>query len=134
MNWWNALVSGGGAAGVFGALRYILKSRKLRSVAAQVLDPDSDTSPLDDLRLILNEQRKGYEHLAGRVTILEHSISNLERKLAEARERERSLQRKLREERKLSGGRIEELERELADAKDRIAHLEEMLREAQGGA
>lgn len=127
MRWWESLLVGGGAGG--GALavaRKVLSNRRLRSAVADVLDGD-DGAPVDDLRVILEEQRKGYDHLVVRVDRLEDEVANLSRKLAEARARERSLEAQLRQERLTSAEKIAELRAELSEARARIAELEALL-------
>jgi predicted RNase H-like nuclease (RuvC/YqgF family) len=99
----------------------------VRRIAAEVLNPESHPDAVEELRIILDEQRRGYEHLSGRVGALEDTISVLERRLLEEQTKARSLQRQLREERKLSSTRIAELERQLIQAQGRIEHLEEQL-------
>lgn len=136
MAWWQTLVASGSGAGVLGGILRVLKSRKLRRLAADAINPD-EVSRLDsttELRMILDEQRKGYEHLAGRVERLEGDLVRLERALADARKRERDLTRQLREERKFSASRIAELETQLGEARARIAALEAQLAEAHGQA
>jgi len=132
MHWWQTLVAGGGGAGVLGFLARATRNRKLRRIAADVISPD-DLSRVDstkELRMILDEQRKGYDHLAARVGRLETDLTRLERALADARKRERDLSRQLREERKLSASRISELEHQLTEARARIGALEAQLAEA----
>lgn len=136
MSWWQTLVASGGGAGVLGAALRVLRSRKLRRLAADAINPD-EVSRVDstvELRMILEEQRRGYEHLVTRVGRLESDLSRLERALADARKRERDLSRQLREERKLSASRIAELEHQLGEARTRIAALEAQLAEAHGQA
>jgi predicted nucleic acid-binding Zn-ribbon protein len=134
MSWWQMLLVGGGASGSGGLIWRVFKNRKLREIAADVLDPTPKTGAVEELRFILDEQRKGYEHLAGRVGALELTISTLERRLIEEQSKARSLQKQLREERKLSGIRIADLERELQAAKTRIEHLEQQLAYYNAGA
>jgi predicted nucleic acid-binding Zn-ribbon protein len=82
---------------------------------------------LNELRVILDEQRKGYTHLVGRVERLEDEVAVLNRLLAEARTREQGLERQLREERLASNDRISALHVELDEARARIAELEAQL-------
>jgi predicted RNase H-like nuclease (RuvC/YqgF family) len=129
MSWWEMLLlGGGGAGGVWAVVRKALSSRKLRSVVADVLDgPDNKGAPVEELRVILEEQRKGYDHLVARVERLENDVATLNRKLAEARLRERNLEQQLKDERQASAERIAELHAELGEARARIAELEAML-------
>lgn len=131
--WWQTLLIGGGSgAGGAGLLVKLFRNRRLRKMASDALNPDPSPSAIDELRLILDEQRRGYDHLAGRVTNLENTIASLETKLAEERAVAKNLRRQLREERKVSGARISILEKQLGEARARIAHLEDLL-EQQGG-
>ena len=132
MTWWQTLMAGGGGAGVLGVIGRALQSRKLRKLAAAAISPD-DLSRVDtakELRIVLDEQRKGYEHLATRVDRLETELVRLRISLDEARRRERSLAKQLRDERNLSARRIQELEEQLTEARGRIAALEAQLAEA----
>lgn len=137
MTWWQALAAGSGAGGT-GLFWRVLRSRKLRQIAADVLDgpdtkPNADLDALVELRVILDEQRRGYEHLAGRVETLETTIAGLEQRLADEQDRANTLERQLRRERKDAGLRIGELERQLAGAQARIDHLEALLALYQAG-
>jgi predicted RNase H-like nuclease (RuvC/YqgF family) len=132
VSWWQTLLLGTGGAGGGGVLWRFLKSRRLREIAVDVLDgpDDRDNVRVDaivELRVILDEQRRGYEHLSGRVETLEQTIAGLQSRLAEEQTRAKSLQRQLRDERKVAGARIGELERLLAEARSRIDHLEALL-------
>jgi predicted nucleic acid-binding Zn-ribbon protein len=117
------LTAGGGVGGW--AVWWVRSGRAGRAVAWVFRPGQRD---LEDLRSILDEQRKGYDHLVIRVDRLESEVSHLESQLAQARKREESLQRKLRTERNMSRERIEDLERQLCEARERIAELEEQLR------
>jgi predicted RNase H-like nuclease (RuvC/YqgF family) len=117
------LTAGGGVGGW--AVWWVRSGRAGRAVAWVLRAGQRD---LADLRAILDEQRKGYDHLVTRVDRLETEVSHLESELAQARKREETLQRKLRTERQMSRDRIEELERQLCEARDRIAELESQLR------
>ena len=130
---WQTLLASGGGAGVLGAALRVLKSRKLRRIASEAISPD-DVSRVDathELRMILDEQRKGYEHLTGRVARLENELVRLQSALNEAKRRERNLAKQLRDERNLSARRIQELEMQLSEARERIAALEAQLAEAK---
>lgn len=132
MTWWQTLLAGGTGVGGGGILWRVLKSRKLRQIAVDVLDgPDSSVDAVAELRVILDEQRRGYEHLAGRVEVLEGTISELEKRLIEEQSKADSLRRQLRDERKKSGARISDLEKQLAAAQHRIDHLEALLEHYQ---
>jgi chromosome segregation ATPase len=128
MMWWEALLIGTGGASGGGFLWRVVKSRRLRRLAADVLDgPDGRLDAINELQIILDQQRVGYEHLSSRVGKLEFTISLLERRLAEEQHKAKTLQRQLREERKTASTRIADLERQLAVARERIDHLEEQL-------
>lgn len=131
MNWLELLIAGGTGAGGGGLLWRVLRSRTLRKAAAGVIDPDPHPNAIDELRVVLDEQRRGYEHLTGRVQVLENTISDLETKLNEEQNRAKNLQRQLTDERRKATKRVNELEKALASANDRIAHLEQQLEAAQ---
>ena len=119
--------------GLTGLLARLWKNRRLRAIAAEVLDPSDSRQMgvLEELRTILDEQRKGYDHLSTRVSRLEDEVANLERLLASAKQRERKLEQQLKEERKQASTRIADLERELAAAQARISVLETQLAAAR---
>ena len=133
MEWWQALITGTGGVGLTGLLARLWKNRRLRAIAAEVLDPSDSRQMgvLEELRTILDEQRKGYDHLSTRVSRLEDEVANLERLLASAKQRERKLEQQLKEERKQASTRIADLERELAAAQARISVLETQLAAAR---
>lgn len=116
------LGAGGGVSGW--VVWYIRSGRASLRLSKLFGDERKD---LHDLRFILNEQRKGYDHLVGRVDRLENEVVKLETQLSSARKREESLQRRLRLEKQTSGARIEELERQLCEARQRIEELEQQL-------
>ena len=119
--------------GLTGLLARLWKNRRLRAIAAEVFDPSDSRQMgvLEELRTILDEQRKGYDHLSTRVSRLEDEVANLERLLASAKQRERKLEQQLKEERKQASTRIADLERELAAAQARISVLETQLAAAR---
>lgn len=88
---------------------------------------DDAATKTKTLQSVLEEQRRAYDHLTTRVQTLEDRVADLERKLAEARQRERDLEAELESERQAAGERIAHLEAELAVAEARIAHLEDEL-------
>ena len=130
MKWWEALFIGSTGAGGGGLLWRFFQSRGVRKAAAGLIDPDPQFSPVEELRLILDEQRRGYEHLSGRVQTLEDTITVLETKLTEEQTRAKNLQRQLTEERRKATRRVNELEKALEAANERIAHLEQQLEAA----
>jgi predicted RNase H-like nuclease (RuvC/YqgF family) len=85
---------------------------------------EDDSDDVATLRVILEEQRAGYDHLAGRVQTLETRVADLEAQLVAARSREAALEQELAEERATAGARIAQLEAALAAAQERIAALE----------
>jgi len=92
---------------------------------------DDDSEDVDTLRVILEEQRAGYDHLAVRVQTLETRVADLEQQLVAARSRESDLERELAEERVTAGARIAQLEAALAAAQERITALEAELAAAR---
>jgi predicted RNase H-like nuclease (RuvC/YqgF family) len=90
-----------------------------------------DTSDISVMQTILEEQRKGYDHLLDRVVLLENRVADLEQQLIDARRRETDLENELAVERATSGARITELELALEAAKQRIAALELELSDAR---
>lgn len=116
------LGAGGGVSGW--VVWYIRSGRAARRLSKLF---GAGRKDLQDLRVILNEQRKGYDHLVGRVDRLENEVVKLETQLSSARKREESLQRRLRLEKQTSSARIEDLERQLCEARRRIEELEQQL-------
>jgi uncharacterized protein involved in exopolysaccharide biosynthesis len=92
---------------------------------------DDEGAEVDTLRVILEEQRTGYDHLSARVQTLEAKVADLETQLAAARSRESELERLLDEERTSAGARIAHLEAALAAAQERITALEAELAAAR---
>lgn len=135
MTWWQTLSGGGGLAGLLVALRYVLRNRRLRTVAADLVEgDDARVSTITELRGLMEEQRQALSahiasatHLATRVGHLEETVEELRRALALARTRERELEEELARERALSTARIAELERRLVEYRQRIEELEARL-------
>jgi predicted nucleic acid-binding Zn-ribbon protein len=132
--WQELFIGVGGAGGVTAAALRVLRSRKVRRLASDVLDGDDRPDALHELKVILEEQRSGYTHLAVRVARLEADVADLSRRLVEARKREKTLETLLRSERRDATARIGQLEHELSEARIRITELERLLAEAQKGA
>lgn len=119
----SVLTAGGGLAGW--AVWYVRSGRAQRLAAAFSRARYRD---LEELKTILDQQRKGYDHLSERVDRLESEVNNLEAELLSARKREKALAKKLRTERLSAGEKIKALELELMEARRRIEELEEQLR------
>jgi predicted RNase H-like nuclease (RuvC/YqgF family) len=128
VKWWEATLLGGSGAGGGSLIWRVLRSRKVREIAADVLDgPDGGKSGLEDLRIILDEQRRGYEHLAERVGTLEETIVSLEERLLEEKNRAETLEKQLKSERKSASAKVRTLEKQLKEARQRIDHLEALI-------
>jgi predicted RNase H-like nuclease (RuvC/YqgF family) len=134
MSWWEWLLITAGGGGAFGAVvRGVYRHRKTAGAAFGALTGGRERT-INELRGLLDEQRQtlsahiaSAEHLAGRVSTLETTVSDLRAALDRARAREVQLEAELDRERALSGARIAELERRLADARHRIDELETRL-------